>query len=152
MTILSPQHMTILTNTVYIANRSMVSFKSNINIKCIYLFLCLSCTLHIALTMDLSVLKFYRNRILIVIVIVIFYSNRKILISLSFRQHASLALHMSYKQPLSALEEISCHTTHHSKLNPPTSCSGSHSSLTSSTCTHSVTKICKFPHCFRFIT
>ena len=80
-------------------------------------------------------------------------------ISLSFRPHASLhtgllALHNSHKQPLSALKEIFCHTaTHHTpKLSPPTTCSGSHSSLTSSTGTHPVTKICEFPYCIHFIT
>ena len=36
------------------------------------------------------------------------------------------------------------------KLNPPTPCSGSHSSLTSYTCTHPVTKICEFPYSFHF--
>ena len=37
------------------------------------------------------------------------------------------------------------------KLSPPTSCSGSHSSLTSSTCTHPVTKTCEFQYCFHLI-
>ena len=55
-----------------IANWSMVSFKPSMNIKSIDLFLSLSCTSHIALTMDLSVLH-------------------KIPISLSFRHHASLS-------------------------------------------------------------
>ena len=38
------------------ANWSMVSFKPKMNIKSIDIFLSLSCTSHIALTMDLSVL------------------------------------------------------------------------------------------------
>ena len=38
------------------------------------------------------------------------------------------------------------------KLNPPTSCSDSHSSLTSYICTHPVTKICELPYSFHFIT
>ena len=40
-----------------IANSSMVSFKSNMNIKSVDLFMSLSCTPHIAHTMDLSVLR-----------------------------------------------------------------------------------------------
>ena len=64
ITILSPLHMTI-------ANWSMVSFKPNMNMKSLHFLLSVSCTPHIALTMDLSVL-------------------RKIPISLSFKRHASL--------------------------------------------------------------
>ena len=47
-----------------------------------------------------------------------------------------LALHSSCKQPISALEEASPiqHLATFPKLDPITSCSGSHSSLTSSTC------------------
>ena len=41
---------------------------------------------------------------------------------------------------------------HSLSLPPPTCCSGSHSRLTSSTCTHSVTKLGQLPYCFRSIT
>ena len=64
--------MTIPTNTASHSQLIHVSFKPNRNIKYVDLFLPLSCTPHIALTMDLSVLN-------------------KIPISLSFRQHASLS-------------------------------------------------------------
>ena len=42
-------------------------------------------------------------------------------------------------------------TTFHEPYRP-TSCSLSNSSLTSSTYTHSVTKLCEFPYCFHFVT
>ena len=74
----------------------LFSFKPNMNIKSVDLFLSLSCTPHIALTMDLSV-------------------RCKIPISLSFKHHANfhtvlLVLCNSYGQLLSALEETFCHT------------------------------------------
>ena len=91
MTILSLQHMTIPTNTACHSQ-----FKPNMNIKSADLFHSLSCTPHIALTMDHLVLH-------------------NIFISLSFRQHASLPYYFaglinSNNQLLSSLEEISCHT------------------------------------------
>ena len=56
-----------------------------------------------------------------------------------------LALHRSYKQPLPALVEISYHTATHSTLNfVQPHLFLAISSFTSSTCTHPVTKICKF--------
>ena len=62
-----------------------------------------------------------------------------------------LALHRSWEQPLSALEKVTSNTTL-PKLNPPSSCSGSHSSFTPTTCTHSVTTIYELSSCFQLIT
>ena len=59
-----------------------------------------------------------------------------------------LALHNSYEQAFEpwskspAIQQL----TAFPELNPPTSCYGSHSSLTCSTCTQPVTKICEFPY------
>ena len=109
------------------------------NIKYLDPFLSLSCTPHIALTMNLSVLH----------KIPISFSDTMLHFNTVFQ-----ALHNSNKQPLSALKEISCHTANITfpTRNPLTCCSDSHSSLTSSTCTYPVTKKCEFLYCIHFTT
>ena len=97
-----------------------VSHKHTINIKYVDLFLSFSCTPHISLTVDISVLV-----------------RCKCKMSAKFPSHflsgtmlhfhtVLLALHSFYKLPRSALKEISCHMqlTALAKLNPPTSCGG----------------------------
>ena len=77
----------------------MASFKPNMNIKSVDLFLSLSCTPHIALTIDLSVLVKFPSHFLSGTMLH-FYA-------------VLLALHSSYEQPLSALEDISCYAEAH---------------------------------------
>ena len=96
------------------------------------IFLSLSCTPHTSLTMNPS-------------------APRNISTSLSFRHHAYFIQYCwPYVSPMNgrflilkkspAIQQL---TAIH-KLNPPTTCSGSHSSLTSTTCTQPVTKMCEF--------
>ena len=86
-----------------ITNRSMASLKPNMNIKSIDLFLSLSCTPHHG---SMSIAKFPSH----------FLSST----TLHFHT-VLLALHTRCKQPLSALEEISCHTaTHRTPSTKPT--------------------------------
>ena len=101
-------------------------------------FLSLSYSPHICLTMDLSVIH---N-------IPIHFRSGTM-----FHFHtALLALHNSYKCPLWRKSPTIQQLTTLPKLNQTTSCSGSHSSLTSSTSIRPVTKICEFPYSFHFIT
>ena len=81
-------------------NWSMVSYKPSMNIKSVNLFLSLSCTPHIALIMDLSILPKFSSH---------FPSGTML------HFHTVLpALHNSYKQPLLPLEEIFCQAATHS--------------------------------------
>ena len=144
MTILSPQHTTIPMNTLFaIANLSVVSLKLDTSVKSLALFLPFTCTPHIAFTMDsLSFTKFPSQH------------SHSHFSTLLHCYRKLLPLHSSCEQPTSAIEEtffISQLPTL-SKLDPPISCSDSHGNLTSSTCTHPVTKICKHSYSVHLIT
>ena len=141
MTILSPQHMTMPTNTVFHCQLS-------------YGFL-LALHEH-QICRSFSVFELYSTHC----------SHHGSLCSsynsnLTFSQ-ASCFTSIQYYRPYIALLDSPFQLWRKSpaiqkltalpKLSLPTSCSGSYCSLTSSTSTHPVTKICEFPYSFHFIT
>ena len=126
-----PQHITIPMNTV--CHSQLIHSFLQSQHQVLGPFQSLSCTPHIALTMDLTVL-------------------RKIHISLSLSHHVSLPYCQPYITLINSPFQLSMKSstmlqlTTLPKLMPTAYHPGSHSSLTSTTCTHPVTKICEFQY------
>ena len=124
-----------------IGNWSIVSFKHSMNIKAEDLFLSFSCTPHIALTMDLSILSSNSH-------LTFFQTPCFTTIQYCWPCLTPISSPFQLERKPPAMQQLTTLT----RPNSCTSCSGSYSSLTSSTCSHPVTEICEFTYSFHFIS